>query len=113
MTLLTASLKDLIARAHTYLDSDNKAAVGMGEAGDFAEALVRIAHECVCGLPCERHGLVHGQEARELRSGIEQILRSARRGEFREQLHDLLDRVDARDSSSFQEAPPNDLRERR
>lgn len=81
---------------------------------DFAAALVQVADSCVIGLPCEKHGgAVHGQEAEELRAGVEKILQDmsgVRDGEssdledFRRSLIRLLDRVDARDSLSFLEA---------
>jgi hypothetical protein len=86
-----------------------------GLAGDFAEALVQIAGTCVVGLPCERHGgAVHGQEAEELRAGVEQILRNTADvlpedeegvlASMRKSLIFLLDRIDARDSLTFREA---------
>ena len=86
-----------------------------GLAGSFAEALVQIANACVVGIPCEKHGgAVHGQEAEELRAGIEQILRNTSDVDDdeapdvlrsqRKSLIFLLDRVDARDSLAFREA---------
>ena len=70
---------------------------------------------CVIGTPCDRHeGVVHGQEAEELRRGIEQILGNI--GEVgqreaglvlanvRKSLNFLLDHIDARDSLAFREA---------
>lgn len=81
---------------------------------DFAETLVQIADACVVGLPCEKHaGAVHGQEAEELRAGVEQILRNTADvqpeeapdvlASLRKSLVFLLDRIDARDSLAFRE----------
>lgn len=81
----------------------------------FARALVQVADACVVGLPCDRHGgAVHGQEAEELRAGVEQILRNTADvndggaafvlAELRRSLIFLLDRIDARDSLSLLEA---------
>jgi hypothetical protein len=89
--------------------------VAAPDARDFALALVQLSTACVVGLPCERHaGAVHGQEAEELRAGVEQILRNTagvRDGEasfvlpeLRKALIFLLDHVDARDSLAFLEA---------
>jgi hypothetical protein len=81
---------------------------------DFAEAIVWLGTACVVGLPCEKHGGVHGQEAEELRVGIEQILKNTVDvcgGEALHVLHAtrkslifLLDQIDARDSLAFLEA---------
>lgn len=88
---------------------------GYGLAYDFAEAIVQLADTCVVGAACDRHGgAVHGQEAEELRAGVEQILRNTSavgdedasdvlRG-LRKSLVFLLDRIDARDSLAFREA---------
>jgi len=98
-----------------------KRAVPRVDARDFAEAIVTLAATCVVGFPCDRHGgAVHGQEAEELRAGVEQILGntedvSAEYAEdvlrkMRKALTFLLDHVDARDSLAFREAtdPPDD-----
>lgn len=82
---------------------------------DFADVLDQPALTCVIGAPCDRHdGAVHGQEAEELRVGIEQILSnigevSARESSLvlanvRKALSFLIDHVDARDSLAFREA---------
>jgi len=82
---------------------------------DFAIALVQIADACVVGLPCEKHGgAVHGQEAEELRAGVEQILKNTSSvrddeaafvlAEQRKALIFLLDHINARDSFAFLEA---------
>ena len=82
---------------------------------DFAEVIVQLDTFCVVGMPCDRHsGAVHGQEAEELRAGVEQILKNTAGvrddeaafvlTELRKSLIFLLDRVDARDSLSFREA---------
>lgn len=84
-------------------------------ARNFAEAIVQASTTCVVGLPCERHGgVVHGQEAEELRAGIEQILGNTSHvipedeevvaASMRKALVFLLDRIDARDSLAFREA---------
>ena len=93
-------------------------------ARNFAEVIVKIAGCCVVGLSCEKHGgAVHGQEAEELRAGVEQILSNTADArddeaafvlaEQRKSLIFLLDRIDARDSLVFlqsrdgaEEAPP-------
>lgn len=66
------------------------------------------------GQACEKHaGVVHGQEAEELRAGIEQILKNtsdvydyqaphALRA-MRKAFGFLIDRIDARDSLAFRE----------
>ena len=82
---------------------------------DFAGMIVKIANTCVVGAVCERHGgAPHGQEAEELRAGVEQILENTAdvRPEdekevfaaMRKSLIFLLDRIDARDSLAFCEA---------
>jgi hypothetical protein len=57
---------------------------------------------CVIGKRCEEHsGSVHGQEAEELRAGLELLIRD---GDVTESsVQRLLDHVDARDSLSFLE----------
>lgn len=87
-------------------------------AREFAAALVQVTAACVVGRACDRHeGAVHGQEAEELRAGVEQILRNTADVSFlyegdalevvrsmRKALIFLLDRIDARDSLAFREA---------
>ena len=84
-------------------------------AREFAEAIVKMADFCVVGVRCDRHGgAVHGQEAEELRAGVEQILRNTSDvaddavpdvlRSLRKSLIFLLDHIDARDSLSFREA---------
>ncbi len=110
---LSATVEETLDVAREYLRGD----LGDDEtrARDFAVALVQLAAACVVGLPCGRHGgAVHGQEAEELRAGVEQILRDTADArddeasfvlaELRRSLVFLLDRVDARDSLSFREA---------
>lgn len=81
----------------------------------FAEVIVQLAACCVVGVRCDRHyGAVHGQEAEELRAGIEQILKNTAGvrddeaafvlAEQRKSLSFLLDHIDARDSLAFREA---------
>jgi len=57
---------------------------------------------------CGTHGFIHGGEAEELRSGIEDILRQWRLGYLKKgatilRIGMLLDEVDARDSLAFRE----------
>lgn len=85
-----------------------------------AEALVKLADCCVVGVCCDRHGgAIHGQEAEELRAGVEHILSNTSDVEddaapdvlraMRKSLVFLLDRIDARDSLAFREATdPNE-----
>ena len=90
-------------------------------APDFASAIVRVSSTCRMGLPCEEHGgVVHGQEAEELRAGVERIIRSTSEvpedaaafalETLRRSLIFLLDVIDARDSLAFREMtdPPED-----
>lgn len=81
----------------------------------FATTIVKLADSCVVGVRCARHyGAVHGQEAEELRAGVEQILRNTADVEddaaldvlrsLRKSLVFLLDHIDARDSLTFREA---------
>jgi hypothetical protein len=119
---LPSKAEETIAFAREVLQTlQEKRSVGDsidGIACDFAEAVVQLADACVIGLPCDRHGgAVHGQEAEELRAGVEQILRNTSdvdddavsdvlhvlRG-LRKSLIFLLDRIDARDSLAFREA---------
>lgn len=55
---------------------------------------------------CKKHNFVHGAEAEELRQGIEHILEFVDQDADRiiDELKDLLDRVDARDSLAFVES---------
>lgn len=118
MTLSANQIEELIdvARDHVRQESDEPAL-----SLDFARALVHFADTCVVGLPCERHyGAIHGQEAEELRAGVEQILKNVADVHEDDALHVLratrksliflLDRVDARDSLAFREAtdPPDE-----
>jgi len=78
----------------------------------IAEVRRSAAGQCVVGVPCDRHGrAIHGREAEELRSGIEQILRQYEQhadsdfeyNSLRRSLRALLDEVDARDSLAYLE----------
>jgi hypothetical protein len=54
---------------------------------------------------CSTHNFVHGAEAEELRSGIEEIIESnPSEDEWEWELRRLLDMVDARDSLAYLEA---------
>ena len=88
------------------------------EGRPFATTIVKLADCCVIGMRCaQHHDAVHGQEAEDLRAGIEQILRNTSDVEdaaapdvlrsFRKSLIFLLDRIDARDSLAFREATDN------
>jgi len=72
----------------------------------IVEALVQLAGTCVVGIACERHGgAVHGREAEELRAGVERIIGQDFDVEsLRDDLRQMLDDVDARDSLVFREA---------
>lgn len=63
---------------------------------------------CQIGKRCRKHDhQIHGQEAEELRKGIEEFIESgpsSRRS--RVALRKLLDSIDARDSLAFREARP-------
>jgi hypothetical protein len=113
MKLSADEFEDSLDVARDYLQGS----AGNAEllAKDFAEVIVKLADSCVVGARCERHlGAVHGQEAEELRAGIEQILRNTadvREDEaayvlpaLRKSLLFLLDHIDARDSLAFREA---------
>ena len=121
MKLSSDQIEEIVSLARHYLQgSVSDADVRSWEStGDFALALVQIADTCVVGLPCDRHGeVIHGQEAEELRAGVEQIIQNTADvddgdgpdvfRETRKSLIFLLDRIDARDSLAFREAadPP-------
>lgn len=74
----------------------------------------RSAARCpVRGEYCGEHGFIHGGEADELRAGLEKLManNTVRSEEWPhyavrvDDLQKLLDRVDARDSIAFVEAP--------
>jgi hypothetical protein len=113
MTLSRDAFEDSVDVARDYLQGSSADAELLAK--DFAEVIVQLADGCVVGLPCARHGgAVHGQEAEELRAGVEQILRNTDGvredeaafvlPELRKSLLFLLDHVDARDSLAFREA---------
>lgn len=63
------------------------------------------ANSCLLrGAVCPEHGCVHGQEAEELRAGIEDMLELSAKHVPARDLRALLDQVDARDSLAFCEA---------
>lgn len=64
----------------------------------------------VANVPCAVHGYIHGKEAEELRTSIEQLLAENEDRVSRHDLWDLLDNVDARDSLAFVEAKDGDTR---
>lgn len=114
MTLSADLFEETVDAARTFLrDGRGDAAV---LAKSFAEVLVELSARCVIGVPCEHHyGSVHGQEAEELRAGVEQIIKNISDvhdeynalhvfGEVRKSLIFLLDRIDARDSLAFCES---------
>ena len=113
MKLTPDEFEDTLDVARDYLQ-DSRADAEL-IARDFAEVIVKLAGHCVVGLPCERHsGAIHGQEAEELRAGVEQILKNTDDvrddeaafvlAEQRKALIFLLDHIDARDSLAFREA---------
>ena len=113
MKLTPDEFEDTLGVARDYLQGSNADAEAL--ARDFAEVIVKLADSCVVGLPCARHsGVIHGQEAEELRAGVEQILKNTDDvredeaafvlAEQRNALIFLLDRIDARDSLAFREA---------
>lgn len=65
---------------------------------------------CVIGEYCRRHGFIHGAEAEELRSRVEQILNAVDHegddaaSELDRALRMMLDEVDSRDSLAYVEA---------
>ena len=111
--LLPAS--EIAAAIEEARDLLRRGEVSVPDARDIALALVQLSTTCVVGSPCDQHGgAIHGQEAEELRAGVEQILRNTSdvRNEdavdvlaaIHKALIFLLDRVDARDSLAFREA---------
>ena len=115
MKLSFDQIEEIVDRARAYTKRSPHGDVTFGQVIEYAQALVQIANACVVGLPCERHaGVVHGKEAEELRSGIEQILcntadvddedASHVLREMRKSLTFLIDHIDARDSLAFAEA---------
>ncbi len=78
---------------------------------DAAVSRIDLSTACVVGQECLRHGVVHGQEAEELRKGIEDILKGtiSRSDPTRLALLRLLDEVDARDSLAFLEASTSEV----
>jgi hypothetical protein len=114
------AIEEIVSLARNYLAgtvSEND--VRAWESGrEFAQALVQLSEGCLVGVPCERHSeMVHGKEAEELRSGVEQILANTADvddddashvlREMRKSLLFLLDHIDARDSLAFREAQPS------
>jgi len=125
MKLSLEQFEETVAAAREFLNDRHnldyvKPSGAYGLAYEFAEVLVQLADACVIGAPCDRHcGAVHGQEAEELRAGVEQILTNTSDVDdddapdvlraLRKSLSFLLDRIDARDSLAFREAtdPPD------
>jgi len=115
MTLSPDVFEETIDSARGYLQTGPAYGAASQLARNFAEALVQIADRCVVGVPCARHGgAVHGQEAEELRAGVEQILTNTSDVDdgdavavlqaVRKALIFLLDTINARDSLAFREA---------
>lgn len=78
--------------------------------GKRADALAPPApKKCVIGEYCHTHGWIHGQEAEQLREGVEKILDEVDHevevadaaNELDRRLRVMLDAVDARDSAAF------------
>ncbi len=118
-------LSEIVDVAHDYLRGlvSEEEIRSWESAREFAQALVQLSGTCVVGASCAQHeGAVHGQEAEELRAGVEQILHNTADvnddeeeatlvlSGMRRSLIFLLDRVDARDSLAFREAadPPDE-----
>ena len=112
MKLSRDEFEDAVDVARDYLQGSSADAELLAK--DFAEVIVQLADACVVGLPCAQHGgAVHGQEAEELRAGVEQILRNTASTrddeaafvlkEQRKALLFLLDHINARDSLAFRE----------
>ena len=113
--------EETVGVARNYLQASASKPLPIARlARDFAEAIIKVANFCVVGVRCDQHcGAVHGQEAEEMRAGIEQILKSTSDVDddeapdvlraLRKSLIFLLDRIDARDSLAFREAtdPPD------
>jgi hypothetical protein len=111
---------DALSVARDHLQDDPVGGdLDLLHARNFAEVIVQVSEMCLIGVPCEKHGgMIHGQEAEELRAGVEQILRNTAHvneddepsvfHDMRKSLIFLLDRIDARDSLAFREAndPP-------
>ena len=119
MTRSPDSFEETVHVAREYLQGGYAAADEARLCRDFAAAIVEAADSCVVGARCDRHGgAIHGKEAEELRSGVEQILRNTADvreheasfvlPELRKALLFLLDHVDARDSLAFREATNSD-----
>jgi hypothetical protein len=116
MKLSSDEFEETVGVARNYLQASALEPLPVARlARNFAEAIVKLADCCVIGMPCEKHGgAVHGQEAEELRAGVEQILKNTSGvrddeaafvlAEQRKALIFLLDRIDARDSFAFLEA---------
>ena len=115
MKLSRNAFEETVHVAREYLQAGYSAADDAPLCRDFAEVIVQAASCCMVGVPCDRHGgAVHGQEAEELRAGVEQILRNTAGvredeaafvlPELRKSLIFLLDHVNARDSLAFREA---------
>ena len=109
------AFEETVHVAREYLQAGYSAADDAPLCRDFAEVIVKLGNSCVVGLSCARHGgAVHGQEAEELRAGVEQILRNTANvredeaafvlPEMRKSLLFLLDHINARDSLAFREA---------
>lgn len=106
---------ETIETAREYLEGGYTCADAEPLARNFAEVITQLAEACPIGVPCPKHGAaVHGQEAEELRAGVEQIVANIAdvRAEealevlanVRKTLSRLLDHVDARDSLAYLEA---------
>lgn len=69
-------------------------------AKELAAAASKAA-KCVIGEYCAQHDFIHGKEAEELRQRIEKMAAETRGRFHRQQLQELLDDVDARDSCAY------------
>lgn len=116
MSLSSDDFLETVASARDYLRTG---CINGSSFENYARALVQSADTCLIGVSCEKHGgAIHGQEAEELRAGVEHLLKSTADvhdedslfvlRETRRALIFLLDRIDARDSLSFREATDED-----
>lgn len=107
--MATAEVLETVEVAREYLDGGYRAADDTSLALTFATVIMQLTTACTIGMPCEKHsGAVHGQEAEELRAGVERILTDvavvedadapAMLADVKMTLESLLDDVDARDS---------------
>ncbi len=103
----STEILETIEAAREYLQDGYIAADTEALADDFAGVILQLAEACLVGLPCPKHdGAVHGQEAEELRAGVERIVAdtgACDAADVRKAIFRLLDHVVARDSLVYLE----------